>query len=98
MKLRCAPHRRNMSLEPADLGRKMSRIENDARLVEHQAGIDPGSLLIGAAVHPDEAGMERPPVRSDRDGAVELAGQSERLDIACRSSSCHPSRDSDCRK
>src|SRR5262249_18611005 len=70
-------------LEPANLGGKVRRIENDPAPLEYKLGIDAGNLVIGAAIHPDEARIDGQAVASDPDTTVELPRKTERLYLRC---------------
>ena len=81
MKARGRGGARVMPLQPADLRRHMAGIEDDARARPDERGRHIRDLLLGPAIHPDQAGRERAAVGIDGDAAVELAADAERRDL-----------------
>jgi len=68
-------------LEPADLGGHVRGVARNPGYPAQFVRVNDLRLRFGAAVHPDDAGAERPPVRVHGDAAVELAGDPEGPDI-----------------
>ena len=70
--------------EPGDLGRDVARIEVAAGDLAETRRVDPprgvGALGVRAAVHPDHRGVHGLALVVDRDEAVELRGEGDRID------------------
>ena len=62
----------------------MAGIEDDAGARPDERGRHIRDLLLGPAIHPDQAGRERPAVGIDGNAAVELAADAERRDLLRR--------------
>jgi hypothetical protein len=75
---------RIMSLQPADLRRHVAGVEHDAGARPDQRGRHILDLLLGPAIHPDEAGCQRAALAVDGDAAVELPADTERADLPGR--------------
>lgn len=61
-----------MSFQPFDLGGHVGWVEDDAGAVSNFNGREPGYLVLGAPVHPDQTGMHGEAIAADGNAAIEL--------------------------
>ena len=73
-----------VTLEPAHLRRHVSSVERDPGDAPKRVGGNDVRLGPGTPVHPDQARGERAAVVADREAAVELAGDAQRVNVSGR--------------
>ncbi len=71
-----------IALQPTDLGGHVGGIAGHAGQAPQPVFVDDPGLGLGAAVHPNQAGAERPTARVDRQAAIQLPGDAQGPDLA----------------